>query len=98
MGLFGKTDINQGLEEFKKTPGALLFDVRTRDEYFENHIPGAFNIPMDELKEINIPKETPIFLYCLRGTRSKRAEGILKKQGFVNAKSIGGITGYKGEK
>ena len=32
----------------------------------------------------------------LRGTRSKRATGILKRMGYMRVKSIGGISGYKG--
>ena len=44
---------------------------------------------------INNMLET-LFVYCLRGSRSRRAVGILKRMGY-SAKSIGGITAYKGE-
>jgi rhodanese-related sulfurtransferase len=46
---------------------------------------------------LSISRDTPIFLYCLRGSRSRRAMGILKKRGYSNVKSIGGISGYKGK-
>ena len=38
-----------------------------------------------------------VFLYCLRGSRSRKAAGILKKMGYMKVKSIGGISSYKGE-
>ena len=38
-------DINQGVREFRETPGALLLDVRTPQEYDAGHIPGSQNVP-----------------------------------------------------
>lgn len=94
MSLFG--NINQGLEEYQRTPQALLVDVWEADEFQAGHIPGAINAPLSSLTSTVLPKERPLFLYCLRGTRSRRAAGILKKMGYT-VKSIGGISGYKGE-
>lgn len=92
--LFG--NINKGLEEYRATPGAILVDVREADEFKTGHIPGAFNAPLSTITSAALPKDAPLFLYCLRGTRSKRAVEILKKMGYT-VKSIGGISGYKGE-
>ena len=74
-------------------------DVREKDEYSSGRIPGAVNIPLSVIDRFNlsISRDTPIFLYCLRGSRSRRAMGILKKRGYSNVKSIGGISGYKGK-
>lgn len=94
MSLFG--NINQGLEEYQRTPQALLVDVREADEFRAGHIPGAINAPLSSITSTVLPKDRPLFLYCLRGTRSRRAAGILKKMGYT-VKSIGGISGYKGE-
>ena len=41
--------------------------------------------------------ETPVFVYCLRGTRSAQAVRKMKAMGYNNAKSIGGIAAYKGQ-
>jgi rhodanese-related sulfurtransferase len=49
------------------------------------------------IHKTGLPKNAPIFLYCLRGSRSRKAAGILKKMGYAKVKSIGGINGYKGE-
>ena len=87
--------IRKGLEACRATPGALLVDVREPDEFRSGHIPGAVNAPLSGIGAAALPKDRPLFLYCLRGTRSLRAAGILKRQGH-EARSIGGITGYKG--
>ena len=89
-------DINKGLEEYKNTPGAFLVDVREKEEYTTGHLPGAVNDPLSMIQNMTLPKDKPIFLYCLRGRRSKRAAGILTKMGYRNVKSIGGIRSYKG--
>ena len=93
MILFG--NINRGLETYRATSGAILVDVREADEFATGHIPGAVNAPLSTISNTTLPKDAPLFLYCLRGSRSKRAAGILKKMGYT-VKSIGGIGGYKG--
>ena len=95
MILFG--NINKGVEECKAIPGAILVDVREADEFASGHIPGAVNAPLSTINKTMLPRNAPLFLYCLRGTRSKRAAGILKKMGYTTVKSIGGISGYKGK-
>ena len=77
-------------------PGAILVDVREADEFATGHITGAVNAPLSTISNTTLPKDAPLFLYCLRGSRSKRAAGILKKMGYT-VKSIGGISGYKGD-
>jgi len=93
MILFG--NINKGLEEYRATSGAILVDVREADEFRSGHIPGAVNAPLSAIASTTLPKTALLFLYCLRGSRSKRAAGILKRMGYT-VKSIGGINGYKG--
>ena len=88
-------NINKGLQEYKATPGAVLVDVREVDEFKTGYIPGAVNAPLSMITSSNLPKDKPLFLYCLRGTRSKQAAGILKRMGYT-VKSIGGISGYRG--
>lgn len=94
MILFG--NINRGLEECRATSGAILVDVREADEFASGHIPNAVNEPLSTIKQTTLPKDKPLFLYCLRGTRSKQAARILRSMGYT-VKSIGGIGRYKGE-
>lgn len=94
-------DINDELKEARKTEGAVIIDVRSRDEYSQGHIPGAISIPGDEIETISntIPdKSTPLFIYCLRGSRSRRVAETLKTTGYTNVINMGGINKYKGDK
>lgn len=38
-------DIDQGVKEFQATPGGVLLDVRTPQEYQGGHVPGSVNAP-----------------------------------------------------
>ena len=96
FSFFRKANINAGVEECRNTPGAVLVDVREADEFRAGHIPKAVNLPLSTIQNISFAKTTPLYLYCLRGSRSKRAEGILKRLGYTVVRSIGGINGYKG--
>lgn len=93
-------DIHQGVEEFKNTPSAVLIDVRTAQEYGDGHIPGSINVPLQSIIQIEkaVPeKDTPIFVYCLSGARSRRAAAFFEKLGYSSVRNIGGISSYKGE-
>lgn len=100
FGLFTGRDINKGVEEWKNTKGAVLLDVRTKEEYADYHIEGSVNIPLDRLDTISgrIPdKATPLFVHCLSGGRSASAAAYLKRNGYSRVYDIGGIRSYRGE-
>ena len=100
MGLldfFKQPDLYDGLERCKAAGGVLL-DVREADEFAAGRIPGSVNLPLSEIEtaETLLPDhETPIFAYCLVGSRSRRAAARLRGMGYVNCESIGGIRDYK---
>ena len=71
--------IEEGLQKLNETENAVLLDVRSTEEYHEGHLEGSLNIPINRLPTISLPKETPIFVYCLSGARSKRAADFLNK-------------------
>ena len=55
MGFFDflkQANINQGIEEYKRTAGAVLLDVRTSQEYQEGHIPESKNVPLQQLNNV----------------------------------------------
>lgn len=104
MGFFRKrkrsNDINAIASEIHKHGNAILVDVRSPEEYAKGHIPGAYNVDAKEIHKIERivhDKGTKIFLYCLRGSRSRSAARRLAKMGYTNVKDIGGIRQYKGE-
>ncbi len=93
-------DINDELKEAKKIAGAVIVDVRGADEYSQGHIPGAVNVPVEEIEKISsvvTDKTTPLYTYCLRGSRSRQAVKALKEMGYTQVISMGGINKYKGE-
>ncbi len=93
--LFGKRmSLEEGLEKAKSTPDAVILDVRTEQEYRSGHVPGSKNIPLDKIETISIPKNQPLFVYCLSGARAGRACSILEKKGYT-ATNIGGISERK---
>lgn len=61
LDLFTGRDINKGVAEWKNTKGAVLLDVRTKEEYADYHIRGSVNIPLDRLDTIHgsIPDNPP---------------------------------------
>ena len=98
--LFKRPSIQEGLTRWEKMPGALLLDVRTRQEYAQGHLPGSQNIPVDELERVAAiapNRETPLFVYCLSGSRSGRAVRGLRRMGYKSVTNIGGISGYQGK-
>ena len=42
-------------------------------------------------------KDTPLFVYCYSGARSRQAAGALRRMGYSNVKNIGGIAAWKGK-
>lgn len=96
FNLFGtRSDINTGVEEYRKTPDAVLLDVRTPGEYREGHIPDSVNLPLDQISGISCSKNAPLFVYCWSGSRSRQATNWLKQNGY-DARNIGGIMRYRG--
>jgi rhodanese-related sulfurtransferase len=90
-----RADINAGVETCRKTPGAVLLDVRTAGEYAQGHIPGSVNLPLDRVESVSYSKNTPLYVYCRSGARSGSACAWLKSGGY-RATNIGGIMNYRG--
>ena len=92
--------------EFKtQTEGKAvqLIDVRTSEEFQEDHIEGALNIDFysenfeDNFQ--NLDKEQPVYLYCRSGYRSNQSAIKLKAMGFKDIYDLeGGILNYNKEK
>ncbi|MCB9436434.1 MAG: hypothetical protein H6673_05490 [Anaerolineales bacterium] len=73
-----------------------LVDVRSADEYAEGFIPGAINIPLQELTDHldMLPNlDADIVVYCGSGHRSTMATTALNLLGYTNATSM--LSGIK---
>ena len=66
--------------------GLIVLDVRTPQEFAEGHVPGAINIPHEELEarigELESARDADVVVYCRSGRRSGIALGLLEKAGF----------------
>lgn len=78
-----------------------IVDVRTAQEYANGHIPGAINIPVE-----NIGSEKPaeltdadaqLIVYCRTGVRSKQASDRLVELGYQHVNDMGGIVDWNGD-
>jgi rhodanese-related sulfurtransferase len=75
----------------------LLVDVRTADEFAAGTIPGAVNIPLDELRGrlLELPKDREILAFCQVGQRGYMATRILMQAGFDVRNVSGGYKAYR---
>lgn len=76
--------------------GATLLDVRTAEEFAEGHLPGAMNIPVDQvrIRIAEIPANHPIVVYCLSGGRSAAASETLRAAGRQNVYNLGPMSAW----
>ena len=78
-----------------KKDGIMLIDTRTPEEFSFGTIPGAVNIPLDEMRGrlSEIPEDKPVVLFCAVGLRGYLAQRILMGHGYRNTANL--IGGYK---
>ena len=77
--------------------GARLLDVRSPEEYARGHLPGALNIPVQELDRRVAeagPTDGELVVYCRSGHRSSRAAEILRQHGFSKVHNLGPMTAW----
>lgn len=72
----------------------LILDVRSPKEFEQGHVPGAINIPHDQLaqrlEELNIQKTDEVVVYCRSGRRAANASAVLKANQFTNVRDLTG--------
>lgn len=77
-----------------------LIDVREEFEVKLGKVPGAKNIPLQQLlnnlNDLNKNKE--YILICRSGNRSGMAGQFMEMQGFKTVNVVDGMIGWKGEK
>ena len=76
-------------------PQTTWIDVRSAEEYQEDHIADTPNIPHTEIvsriEDLNLSKNAPIKLYCRSGVRAGIALIALEELGYTNVENVGGI-------
>ena len=98
---YEKIPMSEGLARMESDENYILLDVRRAYEFEEGHIPGAVNLPNEEIGTEEIPslpdKAQTIYIYCRSGNRSKQATDKLLALGYTNLIEFGGIIDYTGE-
>lgn len=74
---------------------AVWIDVRTPSEYASGHLQQAVLIPFDGIEagiaQLQLPKDTPIYLYCAVGGRAEKAKQRLDALDYTNVTNVGGL-------
>jgi len=67
--------------------GALLIDVRSKEEFEGGHIDGALNIPWDKTDALKFAigddKQRQVVFYCRSGNRAGKAEASMEALGYT---------------
>jgi len=89
-------------EKIASSPGAIILDVRTREEVHQGYLKGAvnfdFNTPEFNILIAGMDKTKPYFVYCASGVRSAKAADKMRDLDFKTVYLLdGGIKAWKGE-
>jgi len=83
----------QLLEHQAKHPQHLfLLDVRSPEEFKAGHVPGAVNVPYDQIASrlADVPKDKDVVLYCRSGRRAGIAAEVLQANGYTRLSHLEG--------
>ena len=74
---YRQISMDEAVKMMRDEKDYIILDVRRPDEYAEGHIPGAINVPNEEIGTAEITelpdKSQMILVYCRSGRRSKEA-------------------------
>ena len=75
--------------------GAKVIDVRSEEEFKQERVPGAVNIPLgrlqQEISRYAPDKEQPVLLHCLSGGRSAIGRAMLRRMGYRHCFNLGSL-------
>lgn len=98
---FRQVSATEAQELMDTEEGYVIVDVRTPEEFDSGHIPGAVNVPNEEIgsedPEALPDKDQLILVYCRSGNRSVQAAKKLAALGYTNVVEFGGINSWPGE-
>jgi len=80
--------------------GPVVIDVRSSQEYEAGHIPGALNIPFDQIADRIGEVEAPagVALYCMVGPRARKGEAALRAVGYEAILHLeGGLSAWEAQ-
>ncbi|MDW4905027.1 rhodanese-like domain-containing protein [Streptomyces sp. ADMS] len=83
-----------------RLPQLTVVDVRTPGEYASGHLPGALNIPLDQLRRAlpalrEAADQGELLVVCASGARSESACSVLAENGVPAMILTGGTQGWR---
>jgi rhodanese-related sulfurtransferase len=82
------------LAQLPKDRTVVLLDVRSAEEFAEGSIPGARNVPPDQLQDEIVPRDALVVTVCNHGgSRSQGAAKTLRDRGVDARFLVGGVKG-----
>jgi rhodanese-related sulfurtransferase len=87
---------------FRQQPIDLVLDVRSPMEFLVGSLPGAENVPVDQLPgaleaRTDVAKDARILVFCAAGARSAAAAAALRRAGYTAVVDGGGINAAHAE-
>ncbi len=80
-----------------KEKNAQLVDVRAPEEFAMSKLPGAVNIPLQDIDRVGesmLDKDIPVIVFCRSGQRSHMAMQILLSQDFDEVHNLGSFMAW----
>jgi len=82
------------LAQMQNGEDPVILDVRSAREYQQGHVPGAVNLPYQQigqrLAELEQVKDREVIVYCEVGRRARIARSTLQQAGFTNVRHLAG--------
>jgi len=81
------------------TPGVVILDARSSDEFAGGKFKGAVNVPSENMEKrfSEVPKDKPVYVHCATGVRAEMAYDILKGKGYNNVKLLKANVAFTGD-
>lgn len=89
--------MNISVQELLSLPSPNIIDIRPVQNYNNNHIPGAINVPYNNLvisPDKYLKRNEVYYIYCKHGQTSKGLTQFLNKQGYKTYNVIGGYDAW----
>ena len=88
--LSGEISLNDTRKQL--ADGAVILDVRTREEFVAGHIEKSLFMPLEELTSLMsaLPRDRLIITVCRTGLRSIQARYILEEAGYTQVTTMKG--------
>ena len=100
-GLLKKSVPLVSVAQLKRQPPAVLLDTRAPAEFAVSHLRGARWVGYKEFKLSRVqdlPKNTPIVVYCSVGYRSEKVGEQLQRAGYTHVRNLyGGLFEWMNE-